>query len=209
MRTYRHTRTHTRVRAWHRPGTTGTHLGTCTHGWTDGRPAPPRPAVPPGVLGGGGAVLLVPLGRLAALRLVPEESSRSAPAAPAPLSSSRALPGRRRPAPGYLPDAPGRAGLPTTASPGRGTEVSTPFALKGSMPLGGKYKRCPCLKPNVGASESPGLCPSCGPGAWPQRAGQKREVGLHCCSTRQLGCSSRCPGGVSGGAARSSRPPAR
>lgn len=44
-----------------------------------------------------------------------------------------------------------------------GTEFSTPFALRVSMPLGGKYKRCLCLKPNVGVSGSPGLCPSFGP----------------------------------------------
>lgn len=66
--------------------------------------------------------------------------------------------------PGYPPDAPGFAGLPTTASSSCGIEFSTPSALRVSVPLGGKYKRCLCLKPNMGVRESPGLCPSLGPG---------------------------------------------
>lgn len=49
-----HTYTHTRVRAWHRPGTTGTHLGTCTHGWTDRHQQSLHLELP------GGAILLVP-----------------------------------------------------------------------------------------------------------------------------------------------------
>lgn len=64
--------------------------------------------------------------------------------------------------PGSSPGAPGFVGHPTTAGPGCGIEFSMPFALRGSMPLGGKYQRCLCLKPIVGVSESPGLCPSVG-----------------------------------------------
>ena len=64
--------------------------------------------------------------------------------------------------PGSLLGAPGFVGHPTTAGPGHGIEFSMPFALRGSMPLGGKYQRCLCLKPIVGVSESPGLCPSVG-----------------------------------------------
>jgi len=66
--------------------------------------------------------------------------------------------------PGRPPGALGFAGLPTTASSSCGIEFSTPLALRVSMPSGGKYKRCLCLKPNMGVRESPGLGPSLGPG---------------------------------------------
>lgn len=89
----------------------------------------------------------------------------------------------------------GFVGLPTTTSLSCGTEFSTPFTLRVSMPLGGKYKRCLCLKPNVGVGGSPGLCPSCRPGllateGWAETRGRPPSYAQHGSSV----CSPRCPG---------------
>lgn len=99
------------------------------------------------------------------------------------------------------PGGPGRppahqgCGLPTTASSSCGIKFSTPFALRVSMPLGGKYKRCLCLKPNMGVRESPGLGPSFGPGllaaeGWAETRGRPPLYAQRGSSA----CSSRCPG---------------
>lgn len=77
-----------------------------------------------------------------------------------------ASPGPSRP-PSPLLDVPQahRVGRDSPLQPVQscGTEFSH-HSLRVSMPLGGKYKRCLCLKPNMGVSGSPGLCPSFGPG---------------------------------------------
>lgn len=189
MRTHRHTHTHTRVRAWHGPGTRGDaprHMHT--HGWTDrsprmsagGRRGARGPELPVR-----GAVLAASLDHLGALGLVPGGKHsvllgaghwrRSA----SPGSSQAARHRSGRP-----PDAPGFAGPPTTASSSCGIEFSAPFALRVSMPLGGKYKRCLCLKPNMGVRESPGLGPSFGPGllateGWAETRGRPPSYAQH------------------------------
>jgi hypothetical protein len=197
------THIHTRVRAWHRPGTTGTHLGTCTHGWTNRQQVSPL-AVPPdicvrrGVRGSElpvrGAVLPVPLDTLAHCRLVPGGKPTVL------LSTCHMWLLLAPPRPSFHHSwlcvrCTGFCGLPTAISSSCGIEF-TQFALRVSMPSGGKYKRCLCLKPNMGVSESPGLCPSCRPGLWSQRAGQKREVDLHRTFNTAAVCCPRCPGCV-------------
>lgn len=64
-----------------------------------------------------------------------------------------------------------------------GTEFSH-HSLRVSMPLGGKYKTCLCLKPNMGVSGSPGLCPSSGPGllateGWAETRGRPPSYARH------------------------------
>lgn len=193
VRTYTHRHTHTRVRAWHGPGTTGTHLSTCTHGWTDRWKSPSPLAVPPDIRVREGST------RPRAACEKGCTSGSSGPPRCAGLGPQRntlgaaqhwqhsASPGPSRPpvtTPGYRPDAPGFAGLPTTTSSSRGIEFSTPSPLRVSMPLGGKYKRCLCLKPNMGVSESPGLCPSCGPAllateGWAETRGRPPSYAQH------------------------------
>lgn len=203
VRTYTHTcthtHTHTHVRAWHGPGTTGDapqHMHTWLdrqggfrlrwqplpmsgRGWSTGPRTPAR-----------GAALRVPLGHRVAgagpwRRIAVLLSTRLHLALPAAVTT-----------PGCTPGAAGWVGLPTTTSSSCGTEFSH-HSLRVSMPLGGKYKRCLCLRPNMGVSGSPGLCPSFGPGLLARGLG-RNEVGLHR-TLDMAALSPRCPGCMSGG----------
>lgn len=178
MRTYRHTHTHTRVRAWHGPGTTGDaprHMHTRLDRQAAGPASTGGPSGGPRETGGEPGAQSCPCQGLyswllwATAKRRPPRRSWSLEDTVGAVQQWRhaAPPGSSRGArrhPGYPPDAPGFAGLPTTASSSCGIEFSTPSALRVSVPLGGKYKRCLCLKPNMGVRESPGLCPSLGPG---------------------------------------------
>lgn len=177
-----HTYTHTRVRAWHGPGTAGgapRHMRT--HGWTDRRQSPsPRATVPPGARGTEEGSLGPRAACERAPGLVPGGRPRAAQR------------GRRSASPGSsqaAPDAPGFAGLP-----------AAPSTLGVSVPPGGKYKRCLCLKPNVGGRESPGLGPSSGHGSWPEGRAETREAGLHRAPSRRRGAVPAAGAARGGGA---------
>ena len=169
--TYTHTHTHTRVRAWHGAGTTGDaprHMHTRLDRQAAGSVSTGSPSR---CLheGGARAWSCLPWGCASGSSGPP----RWAGVGPWRETFSAAQHWQHSASPGHSQATRHHSWLYTRctrfggASHSNqfdcGTEFSTPFSLRVSMPLGGKYKRCLCLKPNVGVSGSPGLCPSFGP----------------------------------------------
>lgn len=190
--THVHARTHTH-RAWHGPGTTGDAPRTSAHAHLAGQTGAGSVSAgsPCRCLGEGGArgpelpargaALQVPLGSSGPPRcwgrFLEENLS---------VAQHSASPGPPRP-PSPLLDVPQahRVGRDSPLQPVQscGTEFSH-HSLRVSMPLGGKYKRCLCLKPNMGVSGSPGLCPSFGPGllateGWAETRGRPPSYARH------------------------------
>lgn len=69
--------------------------------------------------------------------------------------------------PAATPDHPPGAPGPGTSHHSQSEvwhRVLHPVHSQSLHAVGGKYKRCLCLKPNMGVTESPGLGPSFGPG---------------------------------------------
>lgn len=148
----KHTHIHTRVRAWHRPGTTGDapqHMHTRLDRQAAGSVSIGSPSRCLCEEEGStwlraawrGATLLVPLDHFGVPRAGPwrkipvllSAGNNLAPPSPSqPLFYHSWLSAR----------CTGFCGLPTATSLSCGIEFSTQFALRVSMPSGGKYKTC-------------------------------------------------------------------
>lgn len=174
VRTDRHTHTtHTHTcKGVARPGTTGDaprHMHTWLDRQAAGSVSTGSPSRRPREAQHGaqsclrGAALPVPLGHRGVLGLVPGGKpsvllSTGSTASPGPSKAARSPLLATRQTHRVLQDFP--------LQPVGAVALSSPHhsLSRVSMPLGGKYKRCLCLKPNMGVGGSPGLCPSCGPG---------------------------------------------